>query len=125
MINLNGKVILIADDEPMIRQIIAANFGLLGATVMLAENGIKAFEQLLTKEVNLICSDLRMSGGDGVAFLKMVRENGFSMPFFFITGYSDFILEDVKSLGVNEIFPKPFDMQKLEIAIAKALNLEI
>lgn len=123
-LDLTGKILLVADDEPIIREILVEHLEGLGAKVISAEHGNHAWELLQTQTVDLILSDVRMPGGDGLELLQRLKASGKPMPaFFFLTGYSDFNLEEAKAQGATSAISKPFKLEHLERSIAQALGL--
>ena len=117
---LLGKIILVAEDDRDLREIIADILRLHGARVLEAENGQAALKQFGENEVDLIVSDIRMPNGDGLAFLKGVREatSQSTKPFLFLSGYSDLTPARAIELGAQGLFAKPFDVSDLVAKIA-------
>ena len=100
----------------------------------LSENGIDAFGAETIKEamsifnensaeINLFILDLWLPYGNGMDFLKVVREKGNTAPAIIM---SSIITEDVrrigKQLGVIAYFEKPFDLYKLQRVVRKAIQ---
>jgi len=112
--SLSGKTILIAEDDPDLREILTDMLTLHGAKVLAAENGPSALALLGTEEIHMILSDMRMPGGDGMELLKGVRSRDVSgPPFIFLTGYSDVGAEVAIAQGAQDMLPKPYDNDKL------------
>jgi CheY-like chemotaxis protein len=120
---LLGKTILVVDDEADLREIIAEDIEMLGATVHSADSGRAAFE--IAKRVcpHVIVSDVRMAGGDGIELLKSVRGSSLNPQpaFFLITGFSDVTPDEAEKLGAQGMLSKPFNLKQLrEMVIASA-----
>lgn len=112
-ISFEGMSILVADDEQDLREMIAETLELYGAKITQAENGKKAAELVASQKFDLVISDIRMPGGDGVLFLLEVRKLDPKMPpFVFISGFSDLSENDAYEKGAQAFFHKPFDMHK-------------
>ena len=62
--------ILLVDDEVDLREIISEEFTSAGALVTCAENGRKAFEVLQKNKFDIVFSDVRMTGGDGIELIQ-------------------------------------------------------
>jgi CheY-like chemotaxis protein len=123
---VTGKKLLLVEDEKELRNIVMDLLELDGATVFPAEDGIRAFELLKSRSVDLILSDLDIpgEGADGLTLLKKVRNlyDTASLPFIFITGSQDFTQEFVQSKGANALVRKPFSIEGLEFLIEKTIK---
>src|SRR4051812_21780003 len=79
--------VLIVDDEPEIRSIIAINAQKLGFQVVEAGDGAEAMQQLKKNAVDVIVSDLMMPKVTGLSLLSQLREEGYLQPFIIVTAY--------------------------------------
>jgi CheY-like chemotaxis protein len=114
MTSLKGRKILVADDEPMLREILKDVLEFEGAVVKEASNGKEAFSQLLSNPIEAVVSDIRMPGGDGLELLEKLRERNFETPVvLLITGFSDLSHDAAYSKGADAVFSKPFDVNEL------------
>jgi len=106
--------ILVVDDEPDLREIISLEFEMLGWKTLMAENGRQAYDLIKTNKINVVISDIRMPGGDGVELVDRLREASFEVPVvLFISGFADITREEAYAKGVEAIFSKPFDRKVL------------
>lgn len=122
MIDLNGKKILVVDDEPDIRDIVKDEFDIQGGKVFEASNGKEAFKVANSNSVDVIVSDVRMAGGSGVDLLKEIRAQSSHSPVvILITGFTDSTAEEVYQFGADALFPKPCDLEQLSKAASRAL----
>jgi DNA-binding response OmpR family regulator len=120
---LQGKTLLIVDDEPDLRGPLATNFELLGCRVFQAGNGRDAFALVNREKIDAVISDIRMPGGDGIELLERIKERNHEFPvMMLITGFSDLSREDAYHLGAEAILAKPFDLDELEQAVARILT---
>ncbi|MBO6933648.1 MAG: sigma-54-dependent Fis family transcriptional regulator [Deltaproteobacteria bacterium] len=113
--------ILVADDEPNLRRVLRAQLERDGWEVHTAEDGEAAWQTLQEHHVDVVISDLRMPGLDGMALLeRMVREHP-SVPLIMITAHGtvDTAVEALK-LGAFDYVTKPFDRDELKHVIDKA-----
>jgi CheY-like chemotaxis protein len=123
VISFNGKSILIADDEQLIREIFVEVFSSLNAVVTEAHNGKEAFELLKTNNFNALISDIRMPGGDGIRLLEQIQnELPYQPKIFLCSGFSDIDSAKAEELNVLEVFPKPFVVKTVVQAVAGALG---
>ncbi len=108
------KTILVVDDEPELREIICDECRYLGHVVLEASNGLQALEVLKNNNVDVVLSDVRMPGGDGVALLKGLKTISNHKPkVFMMSGFSDYSETQLKELGAEGLLSKPFDIQKI------------
>jgi CheY-like chemotaxis protein len=117
---LNGKTLLVVDDEADLREIVASELEFMGAKVFQAENVSAAKMLLQSENIDLIVSDIRMPGGTGVDLLSFVKNENINVPpIILITGFADISIEDALNLGAEALLSKPF---KLETLIQMAIK---
>lgn len=115
---LQGKTILIADDEPELREVIAMAFERQGCRILEAGSGGEALAILRGDSVDAIVSDIRMPGLDGFDLLQGVRAMGEECPcFVFITGFTEISEERARDLGAFKMLAKPFHLEELIQAV--------
>jgi len=117
---LKGKTILLVDDEEDLREVLRDEFTLAGAKVLEAGNGRAAFDIVRSQKINLVLSDVRMPGGDGIELLGKIRSLGHAAPaVVLMSGYSDATHEDGLQAGADAVFSKPFDLELLVKAVER------
>src|ERR1041384_345652 len=77
--------ILVADDEQNLRRVLVAMLRRDGHNVVQAASGAEAIEQLA--EVDVVITDLRMPGADGMEVLRTAAKNFPQVPVIMITAY--------------------------------------
>ena len=108
------KKILIIDDDSLVLKTLQNLLSRQGYEVICAKSGEEAIRHLEFGDFNLIISDIRMPGQDGIELLKKIRANGLETPFMFITGYaSENIPIDAIKLGARDYILKPFNLDEL------------
>ncbi|RCK43404.1 MULTISPECIES: HD domain-containing phosphohydrolase [Thalassospira] len=117
--------VLIVDDEPVIRKLLARILERAGFSVVVAANGIEALDQLRhDASLRLVISDLRMPECGGLELIR--RATGeFKRDFEFILLTGDGEKADAVSamrMGVREFLDKPVERADLEEAIEAAQN---
>ena len=81
----DSKTVLVVDDEPHQRQLLADLLRPLGFEVLLAEHAAKGLEMLTQAQVSLIIMDVRMPNMDGWQMVKEVRDLGYGMPVLMVS----------------------------------------
>lgn len=116
--------ILVVDDEELILEILQVHLDFYDHQVTCASSGQEAQKLFEQGHFDLIISDIKMPNGDGVEFLKSVRETerGRLTPFIFITGFSEYAPRDCFALGADSLFMKPFALDEMTSAIDRHLT---
>ncbi len=119
------KRILAVDDEPNMRRLLEISLRQAGYQALSAANGKEALEKLKEEQVDLVVSDLHMPGMNGLELLKQMRSEGELMPFIMVTAQGEIstAVEAMKA-GAADYILRPFDLEVLEVAIAKALDVQ-
>lgn len=122
------KKILIIDDEELITRTLANALERQGYEVLVAKTGADAIAMAEEEDFDLIISDIRMPGLNGVETVKKVleamnRRGAQKTPAIFITGYADAAIEkEAQVLAPHAYVYKPFDYASLMNKIKEALN---
>lgn len=119
------KRILAVDDEPNMRRLLEISLRQAGYQALSAANGREALEMLKTEQVDLIVSDLHMPGMSGLGLLKTIRQDNDVLPFIMVTAQGEIkTAVEAMKLGASDYILRPFDLEVLEVAIAKALDMQ-
>ncbi|KAB8031879.1 response regulator [Fluviispira multicolorata] len=111
---LKDQVVLVVDDETDLREMLVYELQNIGAKTLEAKNGKDAIGIVKNDKIDLIISDVRMPGGNGIEFLDETKKIDLNKPVFvFITAYSDNSREELHAHGVEGLFAKPFDLLNL------------
>jgi CheY-like chemotaxis protein len=132
----NRKTILIVDDIPLMRTILAKYVKSLAAKVFApllgtavieileAANGKTAFEKLKDRDVDLIFLDLMMPEMDGLTFLSMKRANPNlrDIPVIVCSALGEKqTVERARELGAVSYIMKPFTLKSVEEKFREAI----
>ncbi len=118
------RKILTIDDEPMVRDLIASILESLGYEVIQAENGLTGIEICRREHPDLVLSDLRMPGIDGLEVLATVTKDFPETPIIVVTGMGIVTdaIEAVK-LGAWDYITKPFqDISVIKHSVERAME---
>ncbi|MFH1141543.1 MAG: PAS domain S-box protein, partial [Chloroflexota bacterium] len=115
--------ILVADDQPMVRQLISEYLLADGHTVEGATNGKDALEKFASGSFDLVVTDRAMPEMSGDQLALAIKELAPAMPVILLTGVGD-IMQDAKEKpkGVDVILGKPPDLTDLRQAIRSCLT---
>ena len=119
------KIILIVDDNPVIRDSVDEILTISGYTSLTAADGVEALELMASHKPDLIISDIMMPRMDGYAFfeaLKDVREWS-TIPFIFLSARGEKM--DIRRgyrMGADRYLVKPLEIEDLLIAVETRLE---
>lgn len=115
--------VLVVDDEASIRDLLSKTLALAEYDVDLAPDGRTALERLRIIPYDLLITDLKMPGIDGLAVIREARRLKADIPVIIITGFStEASAIDAVNLGVSGYLTKPFRVPRVLAAAAKALG---
>jgi DNA-binding NtrC family response regulator len=116
------ETILIIDDEKSLLELLTVVFKKEGYTVKTAQSAAGGFEALAKDSVDLVITDIKMPGADGMDILRYARENLPDLPVILITAYGS-IAQAVEALkaGALDYVVKPFDVEELKIIVGRGL----
>ena len=115
--------VLVVDDEASIRDLLAKTLALAEYDVDVVPDGRSALEQMRMNPYDLLIADLKMPGMDGLAVIREAKRYKADLPVIIITGFSsESSAIDALNLGVSGYLTKPFRVQKVLAAAAKALG---
>jgi len=108
--SLDGKTILLVEDNILISGTYERRLIKTGARVVLASNGVEGLEKLKKERVDLIVLDLMMPKMNGYEMLKLVKEDPKlkNVPVVILTNLYDRPdeIEKIKKLGIEEYLIK-------------------
>jgi two-component system response regulator PilR (NtrC family) len=115
--------VLVVDDAASMRELLAITLGQDGYEVETADGGAAAIELLRRDAFDLVITDLRMQGTDGMAVLRAVRELSPDTPVVVITAYAstETAVEAMKA-GAYDYVTKPFKLDEIRVTLGNALE---
>ena len=119
------ETILLVEDEEMVRRAGRRILEKHGYRVLQASDGAEALTVLRErgKEIALVVSDVVMPRMGGRELYASLREEGFTMPFLFTSGYTDRMSSDTVALDPSvPVLPKPWTWTELTASVRSALD---
>ena len=115
--------VLIVDDEATIRDLLSKTLALAEYDVDLAPDGRTAVERLRIIPYDLLITDLKMPGVDGLSVIREARRLKADIPVIIITGFStEASAIEAVNLGVSGYLTKAFRVPRVLAAASKALG---
>ena len=115
--------VLVVDDEASIRELLSKTLALAEYNVEVAVDGSSALERIRATAFDLLITDLRMPGMDGLTLIRESKRIRAELPAIIITGFStESTAIDAVNLGVTGYLTKPFRVPQVLAAAAKALG---
>jgi excisionase family DNA binding protein len=115
--------VLVVDDEVTIRDLLSKTLALAEYDVDLAPDGRAALDRLRVIPYDLLITDLKMPGVDGLSVIREARRLKADIPVIIITGFStEASAIEAVNLGVSGYLTKPFRVPRVLAAAAKALG---
>ena len=125
---LNGKRVLVADDEPNIRNTIAGVLGRYGCVVQTCKDGYEACSQLEQNHFDLVISDIKMPYRNGYEIFAAAQRSQERLPVLLMTGFGydpHHSIVRASQAGLASVLFKPFKVEQLMEEIYKALGLDV
>ena len=118
-----SEKILIADDEPSNRKILAQELVHKGFAVDTARGGREALAKIESAPPDLVILDYMMPDLSGLEVLKELRNKGNDTPVIMITAYGSVERAvEVMKAGAYDFITRPFDPDHIELVVRKALE---
>ena len=115
--------ILIVDDEERLLRVLRLGLKRHGFDIHTAQNGQEALQELLTRDFDLILTDIRMPEMGGDEFVIELNRLDYRIPVVVMTAYAD-VDSAVKTLkhGAKEYIKKPFSVDELLDVLMRVLK---
>ena len=113
--------VLLADDEEGVRFTLAEVLSEADVDVIEAADGRAALEVIEQREVDLVISDVKMPGLDGMELLRRIRELRPELKVVLITAHgSESLAVEAMKLGAYDYFAKPFEVDEVLAVVRRA-----
>lgn len=116
------RVILLADDEPMVRNVVQAILARSGYAIITAADGQEAMDlsRAYSGKIDLVLSDIKMPGLNGIQLAECIRQQRPGTPVLLMSGFAP---QDALPPGAV-LINKPFDYRNLVARIRELLGIE-
>jgi DNA-binding NtrC family response regulator len=120
------KKVMFVDDEEGVRVSWDRYLSAHGFDVTTAEDGANAISKLRKEEVDVVVSDLKMPGVDGIQLLEWIHSKRPETQFILLTGYgSEEVEKTVRQLGAFDYLNKPISPDTLAAVVTAATHLKL
>jgi response regulator RpfG family c-di-GMP phosphodiesterase len=120
---VNPETILIVDDDPAIREMMANVISSYSKSYKIAADGLEALEFIQKNNIDIVISDINLPKLDGLTLLNRTKEIKPETAFIVITGYSqDYSYDRVIKAGAKDFIKKPFTLTELDNKLKRILH---
>jgi two-component system NtrC family response regulator len=117
------RVILVVDDEPAQRTVLAGFLRKQGMEVLAAGSADEALRLAASRTIDLVLTDLRMPGKDGLTLLDGLRSINPGVPVIVMTAFGTIATAvDAMKRGAADYLSKPIDLDELDVLVARTLE---
>jgi two-component system response regulator AtoC len=116
--------VMVIDDEPVIRQMLAAHLHKAGCNVVQAGDGEQAFERLSKGDIEVAICDIKMPGISGIELVRQARAAGIDTSFIMMTAFAsvDTAIEAMQA-GATDYIVKPVRNEELQHRLLKIKDM--
>ena len=116
--------ILIVEDEAKMRRLLELNLGEDGFSTLSAEDAETGLKLLHENAVDLVVTDLKLPGMNGLEFLQAVKRHSAALPVVVMTAFGtvETAVDAMKS-GASDYVLKPFSLSEMRMVIRKELDV--
>ena len=121
---MSSAAILIVDDEPDIRELLAMTIRRMGFDAFCAESLDSARRMLERRRFDFCLTDMKLPDGSGLQFIEHVQQHHEGLPVAVITAFGsiDLAIESMKA-GAFDFLSKPIDLERLRVLVGNALRV--
>ena len=105
--------ILVVDDDPLSRDFLTEAVHALGFQALAAPNGEEALERIGSEQPDMVLTDLRMPGMDGIELSHQANKVNADLKVLFITGFAAVAMNAREEMGATRVLSKPFHLREL------------
>ncbi len=117
------KIILLVDDDELVRVTLKEFLTILGLQVIEAKNGKEGIEKAIKSEFHILIADYKMPDMTGIEMIREIQKFKRNFKTLILTGYVDEITKDmIDELGIVAVLQKPVELSLLEKIITQLLS---
>src|SRR3974390_2881763 len=121
----NRARILIVDDELIKRSVLEDELCAVGYSVVTASNPLDAAQELAKSSFDVVVTDIRMPGQDGLSFLREIKKQKPTQAAIVMTAYGSIeTAVEAMKIGAFDYLQKPFSTEELILKLDKLLQYE-
>jgi len=116
--------ILIVEDEPKMLRLLDLNLSEEGYSVKTAQDAEAGLDLLRKDRIDLVITDLKLPGMNGLEFLQAVKRHDARIPVIVMTAYGtvETAVEAMKA-GASDYVLKPFSLEEIKLIVGKELDV--
>jgi two-component system nitrogen regulation response regulator GlnG len=119
---VHGRIV-IADDDSSMARLLGNVLSREGLTPLLAKDGTEALQLVRAGDPDVMLTDIRMPGMDGMELMRKAKEIDPELPVILITGFAQVQgAVDALRAGAHDYLAKPFEHQQVLRVVLRALN---
>ncbi|HEX2093098.1 MAG TPA: response regulator [Longimicrobiaceae bacterium] len=118
--------VLVADDDPVITNLVRSGLRAKGWDVEVAADTMQALMFAMRSPPDVLVLDINMPGGTGITALNRLKASVKTrfIPVLVLSGTTDATVSDtVRNLGAEGFLPKPVDIDELDRTLRRILRL--
>lgn len=117
------KRVLVLDDDPIVARFIQESVSRLGYQCDLFTESEAALEATRKSEYDVVVTDMKMPGMDGLTMLKQIRQGHYDTDVIVVTGHGSVVdaLESINA-GAFDYLIKPFTIEQIQVAMMKVFR---
>ena len=121
---MKSEQILLVDDDRNFLRVLGYQVQQFGYDTCCVSSGVQALDRIQESPMDLVVSDLRMPGMDGLQLLERIRRLDPDLPVIVLTAHGsiELAVDAVKS-GAADFLTKPFEREEIRHSIRKALKM--